>query len=361
MKKYIFLFVVTLLISCSSETEVTPIIPIYETAYFPSNNTTTWETTTATSLNWNTNNLDNLYEFLEDKNTKGFIILKNGRIVVEKYFNGHSQTATNPWYSAVKSLTATAVGIAQEENLLDINSKTSDYLGNNWSSLPQEKEDLITVEHHLTMTTGLVNNPNNLVAWTCTAPDCMNYNSDAGTTWAYHQGAFSQVQKILSEATGTDFKTYIKNNILDKIGASGNWSSVFDVNIFSSNTRSMARFGLLSLNKGTWNNEEVVCESYFNEMTNTSQNLNKSYGYLWWLNGKDGFIATDSSTNTGEIIPDAPADMFAALGANDQKIYVVPSKNIVVIRCGDSAGNTNQLANSSFDNELWLKINDVIN
>ena len=361
MKKHILLIAITLLISCSSNTEVTPIIPIDETIYFPPTNSNEWETITANSLNWNTNKLDNLYQFLEDKNTKGFIILKNGKIVIEKYFNGHSQNATNQWFSAVKSLTATAIGIAQDENLLDISSNTSNYLGDNWSSLTQEKEDLITLKHHLTMTTGLVNNPADLIEWTCTASNCMNYNTDAGTTWAYHQGAFSQLQKVLSETTGLNFKAFIKDKILDKIGASGSWQSIFDVNIFSSNTRSMAKFGLLSLNKGTWNNNEIVSETYFNEMTNTSQNLNKAYGYLWWLNGKDNFIATDSNSYQGEIIPAAPIDMFAALGAKDQKIYVIPSKNMVVIRCGESAGNNTQLANSSFDNELWTKINEVIN
>jgi hypothetical protein len=62
---------------------------------------------------------------------------------------------------------------------------------------------------------------------------------------------------------------------------------------------------------------------------------------------------------SGSLMPNAPADMYAALGKNDQKIYVVPSQNIVVIRMGDSAGNV-QLAVSSFDNELWGKLKTVI-
>ncbi len=61
----------------------------------------------------------------------------------------------------------------------------------------------------------------------------------------------------------------------------------------------------------------------------------------------------------GPLTPNAPIDMFAALGKYDQKIYVVPSQNIVVIRMGDSAGNI-QLAASSFDNELWGKLKMII-
>ncbi|HLO79486.1 MAG TPA: hypothetical protein VK166_00925, partial [Chitinophagaceae bacterium] len=61
----------------------------------------------------------------------------------------------------------------------------------------------------------------------------------------------------------------------------------------------------------------------------------------------------------GPLTPNAPADMYAALGKNDQKVYVVPSQNLVVIRMGESAGNS-MLALSSFDNELWGKLKTLI-
>jgi hypothetical protein len=58
------------------------------------------------------------------------------------------------------------------------------------------------------------------------------------------------------------------------------------------------------------------------------------------------------------LMPNAPADMFCALGKYDQKIYIVPSQKIVVVRFGDAAGGTN-LSASPFDNELWGKINQL--
>lgn len=80
---------------------------------------------TPESLQWSTNALEELYQYLDKKNTKAFIILKNGRIAIEYYFDGFS--ANNPWYwaSAGKTLTATAAGIAQDEGLIDINHKVS--------------------------------------------------------------------------------------------------------------------------------------------------------------------------------------------------------------------------------------------
>ena len=358
MKKYLFLFVVLFLLSCKSDDSDVPTTPD-GSMYFPPLTGNTWQSFSPSSLGWNTNHVQPLLDYLDSKNTKGFIILKDGNIVIEQYFNGHSKFANWTWYSASKSLTSVAVGIAQDEGFLDINNKTSDYLGANWSSLTRDKQDLISVKHHLTMTSGLMNMQSNFLDWICTPPSCMKYQADAGTVWGYHQGAFIQVQNILSQSTGMNFKPFIRAKILDKIGMQGSWSSLSYLNLFSSSTRSMARFGLLALNNGVWNGNTIVSNSYFNAMVTTSQNLNKSYGYLWWLNGKESFIGTDSQVFSGAIIPNAPNDMFAALGAKDQKIYVVPSKNIVVIRMGDAAGG-DSLGLSSFDNELWAKINLVI-
>ena len=55
------------------------------------------------------------------------------------------------------------------------------------------------------------------------------------------------------------------------------------------------------------------------------------------------------------IIPNAPTDMYAALGKNDQKIYVVPSQQLVIIRMGNAA-DSSQFSVSGFDNELWGKL-----
>ncbi|MCB0447174.1 MAG: serine hydrolase, partial [Gelidibacter sp.] len=65
---------------------------------------------------------------------------------------------------------------------------------------------------------------------------------------------------------------------------------------------------------------------------------------------------------SGSLIPNAPNDMYAALGKNDQKIYVVPSKKLVVIRMGDVANPENPTFGlSGFDDELWQKINALTN
>lgn len=123
----------------------------------------------------------------------------------------------------------------------------------------------------------------------------------------------------------------------------------------------MARFGLLNLNNGNWNGDQLLNTSFFDEMINTSQNLNKSYGYLYWLNGKESYrVPGSTDLFSGKLIPNAPDDLYAGLGANDKKMYIIPSLNMVVIRLGDAAGTT-LLGPSGYDNLLWEKISTMIN
>lgn len=340
---------------CSSNEDNPEPTPILESMYFPPISGSDWETKTPESLGWKTNNISDLLNYLQQKNTKSFMILHNGKIVMEYYFNGH--TSTSPWYwaSAGKTLTATVTGIAEQEGYLNINNKVSTYLGTGWTSESLTKENLITCKNLLTMTSGLDDSLGDDVS-----PSNLQYKADAGTRWAYHN-VYVKLQDVVAQATGKTWNNYFKTSLADKIGLTGTWIANGDLSVFWSNTRSMARFGLLALNKGNWNGNTVVNTNYFNQATSTSQNINLAYGFLWWLNGKSTYHLPQTQFEfQGMLIPNAPIDTFCALGKNDQKIYVVPSKKLVVIRMGDAADGSN-FALSGFDNELWGKINAVIN
>ncbi len=75
------------------------------------------------------------------------------------------------------------------------------------------------------------------------------------------------------------------------------------------------------------------------DATKTSQDINPSYGYLWWLNGKGKFMLPGGQEvyNSNLVIPAAPADLYAAMGAEDQRLYLIPSKNMIIVRMGDAA------------------------
>lgn len=354
MKFINLLLLLSVSFAACTKTEPTPVPE--ETMYFPSNTGSTWKTKTAASLGWNESAIQPLKDFLLQKNTKSFMILVNGRIVMEEYFSGHTAATIWQWNSAGKTLTATATGIAQQEGLLNINNKVSDYIGTGWTRAPLAKENLITVKHLLSMTSGLSDSSDLVI------PANLTYMADAGTRWSYNN-VFQKLMDVVAAASGQTYDAYFTARLKNKIGMDGVWNNGIIYKIYNSNTRSMARFGLLALNKGKWNNEQIINEAFLNESTSTSQNINPSYGYLWWLNGKANYMVPGGQTVfAGTLVPNAPADMFAGMGAGDQRLYVIPSKKMVVIRMGDPSDPANpSFAVSGFDNALWQKINAVIN
>lgn len=340
----IVLFLCVALFSCKKQSPNTN-----DNYYFPENNSLVWETKSPLN-SWDSLKLNEAFDFAASKNTYGLILLHNGKIVKEKYWNNWSVSTKYPLNSAGKSIVASIIGIAQKNGLLNINNKTSTYLGNGWTSLPLAKENLITVKHQLNMTTGLddaVPDDN------CTSPSCLVYKSDAGTRWAYHNAPYRLLQDLIAKQSNKTFQQYANDVLLNKIGISAIWNNY----IMYTSTRDAARFGSFILNKGFWKTEKILAdEEYYLQMTNTSQNLNLSYGFLWWLNGKQSTMVPGSQIvfNT-PLTPNAPVDMISALGKDDKKIYVVPSLNIVIVRLGDNAG-TSTMGPSSFDNEFWGKL-----
>ncbi len=313
-----------------------------------------WQTMNPADLGWCQEKIDNLYDYLELTNSKAFIVLKDGKIVLEKYFGTFTQDSLWVWNSAGKTLTAFSVGIAQAEGFLDISDTTSDYLGAGWTSLTPAQEEKITIRHQLTMTSGL-----NDANFECTTPSCLTYLADPGTRWAYHNSPYTLLDGVISAATGQTLNAFVTQKIKTPIGMNGLYYQSGYNNVFISNARSMARFGLLLLAEGNWNGTPILDDpAYFHDMTNTSQSLNKSYGYLTWLNGKASYMIPQAQiVIPGSAMPNAPSDVFAALGKNGQIINVNPAQNLVVVRMGNNDGNS--LVSTQYNDTIWQKINDL--
>lgn len=324
--------------------------------YFPPVFGNSWETLDPAELGWCSDKIPSFYEYLDSTNTKAFIVLKDGKIVLEKYFGTFTQDSSWYWASAGKTLTAFMVGVAQDDNFLSINDKTSKYLGTGWTSLPSEKEDLITIRNQLSMTTGLDEGvPNSF----CTLPVCLQYKSDAGARWSYHNGPYTLLDEVIKNATSQNLNQYISSKLLTKTGISGIFLKLDYNNVFFSKPRSMARFGSLILNKGNWNNQVILQDkNYFESMVSTSQNINLSYGYLWWLNGKESSMLPSSQiVFPRQLFLHAPSDMYSAMGKNGQIINIVPSQNIVMIRMGNVSGN--DLISVAYNDNIWKLFNEI--
>lgn len=324
--------------------------------YFPPNTSDDWDTIAPATLGWCDRKVDSLYSFLESTNTKAFLLLKDGKIVLEQYFNGHSASDNWYWASAGKTLTAFMVGIAQQENYLNISDTTATYLGQGWTSCTPTQEAKITIRHQLTMTSGLNDGVPNT---DCTQDTCLQYLSDAGTRWAYHNAPYTLLDGVIENATGQSLNLYTTQKVKNITGMNGAYIQQGDNNVFFSTPRSMARFGLLMLNEGNWNGNQILGDTtYFNEMTQTSQPLNESYGYLWWLNsGNTYMIPQTQLVFPGRLFPNAPSDMYSALGKNGQFINIVPSQNLVWIRMGNAPDNS--LISYTLNEDIWNYINDL--
>jgi CubicO group peptidase (beta-lactamase class C family) len=222
--------------------------------------------------------------------------------------------------------------------------------------MTKEQEDKITIRHQLTMSSGLDDSGNA----DCTDQSCLTYKADPGARWAYQNAPYTLLDSVIQAATQQDFDDYFNKRLRDPIGMDGDWTYLDYNHVYFSTARSMARFGILVLNEGKWNETVLLDDAqYIKDMVNTSQDINKSYGYLWWLNGKSSHMLPGLQLEIRKPLSEnAPSDMVSGLGKNGQFLNVVPSQNLIVIRMGDNPDNALVLA--KFLDEMWEKLNRVI-
>ena len=328
-----------------------------QSLYFPPTFGSAWETQDPAALNWCTDQVPPLLDFLESTNTKAFLVLKDGRIVIEHYFGTFTADSLWYWASAGKSLTAFLVGKAQEEGFLDIDDPSSAYLGVGWTSCTPEQEAAITIRNQLTMTSGLDDSGD----LDCTAPACLQFLAEPGTRWSYHNAPYTLLDGVIEDATGQSLNSYLFSKLTVTTGLQGAFVQIGSNNVFLSKARAMARFGLLALAQGQWNGEPIMTDSdYFQAMVTPSQALNPAYGYLWWLNGQSTYMLPGIQLSLpGMLCPAAPSDMYSAMGKNGQICNVSPAEGLVVVRLGDLPTQGVFVPNA-YNDQIWQYLNAVM-
>jgi CubicO group peptidase (beta-lactamase class C family) len=269
-----------------------------------------------------------------------------GRIAAERYWGGATAGSTRDVASVQKSVTSFLAGALRAEGRLALTDPVSGWLGASWTRLRPVEERQIEVRQLLAMTSGL--------------DDAFRRVAAPGKRWYYGNDAYHQLHPVLERAAGTSMQMLAAKRLFAPTGmTSGLWRARFgrDPNGrpllgLALTPRDMARFGLLALARGTWAGRRVVPESYVRSALTSSQSLNPSYGLLWWLNGKSShrLPGPAPASEPGPLLQSAPRDLVAALGAGDQKIYVVPSLDLVVVRQGGRAALRGQL---EFDDAWW--------
>jgi len=340
------------------------LLPLQSKPYYPQG--ISWEARPPIELGFETTALDEAVRYAATHNSTGLVIVRGGRMAAEQYWQQWTPETARPIFSASKSVTATLVGMAIDDGLFRGVEQSASAFVPAWRGTPKES---ITIHHMLSMTTGIrVGNLRDgqfVDAFAETA--ALPLDHKPGEHWAYNTAVYRMLLRMLENATGETINRYTQRKFAPLQLRHSLWDcglapdNKTNCTWFRSTLREMAKFGLLILRNGRWEDRHLVSAPFVRESTSPSQKLNQAYGYLWWLNGKPSFRLPDGRAAQGMLWPDCPPDAFGALGAQDKKIYVVPSLDLVVARHGGPAGvelrpGDEPGGRSSFDNELLGRI-----
>ncbi len=319
-----------------------------------------WATADAASLGFDQAKLDAIAADAQAAGSNCLLVARKGKVVGEWYWNGTDGAASQEVFSATKSYASTLVGMAQDDGKLAITDKASDYI-TEWQGTPSEP---VTVENLLANDSGRQLSPQIDYTQLPFAPDMdalaigLTQEHDPGTAWGYNNAAIQTLDAVLSRALGTDVASYAQDRLLDPIGMthsrmttdrSGNTKLFMGL---QSTCPDMARFGYLFLRDGDWDGTQIVPADWVQAATGQpSQDLNSSYGFLWWLNRPGTVLgagqasgqaagqgAGSAATEPGQMVRGAPDDMYFAIGLGGQIIVVDPGSETVVVRLGPFRG-----------------------
>jgi len=269
------------------------------------------------------------------KNTRSVLVLYKGKIIAEKYALGFDENSLLQGWSMTKSLLTTCFGVLEKNNDFDIKKPVTDFP--EWL---QDKRKDITTNHLLRMESGLKWEED--YSKVCDVTQMLFNDVDLTerpvnkplqhgieTEFNYSSGT----SNILSALLRKQFKTtqeYIDfpyKEFIDKIGMH---SMVIETDLANNyvassyswaTTRDWGKFGQLMLDKGVWGNEQIVSSNWTNYISTPNKTSNGEYGGQWWLNSK-------------KYMPNVPSDCFYADGYQGQRIFVIPSKDLVIVRFG---------------------------
>lgn len=292
----------------------------------------TWERVSPSEVGLTDEGAAAIGEFGDATGSGCVAVVRDGRLAVEWYADDWDASTDLENFSATKSVSATIVGIAQDRGLLDIDDPASDYIAE-WIGTDSEA---VTIRNLLSNDSGRFYEFDTDYVQMPTAPDRtafavgLDQQHEPGTHWEYNNSAIQTLEAVLDTAVDGSVEEFVQAELFEPLGMdvsynldqAGNIPTFFGL---QAGCVDMARFGWMARHEGRWRDRQIVSADYMREATRSSQDLNPSYGFLWWTNHDGSWGA-------------APDDAFAALGLGDQVTLVMPSLDMVVVRIGDRRG-----------------------
>lgn len=302
--------------------------------YWP---TTGWLTSTPEEEDMNPVYLSNMLQYIDDEGyvLDSILLIRNGYLVFEHYFNGWNDSAIHQLFSVTKSVISCLIGIALEDGLLELNETMVSFFPNKTIANLDSVKENITIEHLLTMSSG--------ISWTevfqtiqfTTSDDPLQYvldremDANPGEVFNYNSGATHILSAILQNVTGQTTKEYAIEKVFTPLGISNiDWTAdpqgiYYGGHGLSLTPRDMAKFGFLYLNNGTWDSSQIVTNEWVS-ISKSRYNYtvsSEAYGYLWWLYPK--------------------YDNFCAQGFMGQRIFVFQKYNFIAVTTSFEYKNVN--------------------
>ncbi|SNS65153.1 serine hydrolase domain-containing protein [Sphingopyxis indica] len=304
-----------------------------------------------------------LLDYVRAQKTTGLLIQRGGETLVERNWPApddamlaiflYGKTADGALLEDVasqqKSFVSVLVGVAIDKGLIDVDRPVSDYIGTGWSRATPAQEKEIRVLHILQMNSGLDEN--------------FAYVAPAGTQFFYNTAVYAVAKRILTAAARQPLDRITRDWLTGPAGmADTAWrqrpAALADVGNptgLVTSPRDTARFGRMILAGGVAEDgTRILSQASLNALFARSA-TNPAYGRLWWLNGGDFTVGATGRRRAGPLVAAAPADLVAALGFLDRRLYIVPSLDLVVVRTGADAPD------ADFDEQLWRRLMRVLN
>lgn len=313
---------------------------------------TAWPKASPAALGLKGRRLQALARRAKAANSTCFAVVRRGKLAREWNWEQSRETPREV-FSITKSVASALVGIAAADGHLRLDDKVSRHVPA-WRGTASAT---VTIRDLLSNDSGRFWSSESDYGRLVQARNRTRYavgldqQHPPDTAWAYNNAAIQVLDAVLAKATGQPTDDFAREHLFEPLGmehtrltrdARGRSTNVF----FGMQTTclDLARFGQLFLDRGRAAGEQVLPRSYVAaSVGRSSTRLNASYGYLWWLNRpgavRGALDAIDpagqpTSPVEGQLVPGAPADLYAAIGLGGQTLLVDPRSRTLVVRLG---------------------------
>ncbi|MDC9721412.1 MAG: serine hydrolase [Urechidicola sp.] len=282
-------------------------------------------------------------ENVDSLKTRAVLVIYKNQIIAEEYADGFDENSLHLGWSMTKSITATMYGVLEQQGKMDINQtapidvwKNDERSKISINNLLQMNSGLEWIEDYNTISdvTKMLFLDTNMTLSQINKPLVGKPNE----TWNYSSGTSNLLSGILRQqfSTHQEYLDFWYSALIDRIGMN---SMVIETDLSGNyvgssygwaTTRDWAKFGLLYLHNGNWNGEQLFDPEWSKYVATPTNTSNGEYGGHFWL-------------NAGGIYPDVPKDLYSANGYQGQRVFIIPSKDLIVVRLGLASIDFNEL------------------